>query len=372
MLDDIKNNDLRNLDKLSDDTKITTRHTNEMSTFVQQSTSDDTLIPTPNIYTPITKNYHVSISASIFDEGFQKLRLKIYELNKSVNSELALLNRKMDSFSEYFNKLVNSSLPSQNKKSLEENISLLRKNLCVKDEIIKKLVETQNTVLNTISTKSNNQHSDILNQSSSSSLSNNLNQNYHNTKQLISQKPQDPPVARPSHPSQAQHQRPQQNIAVKNIYVGNLPEDITKQDICEIFSTSYLRDTCNINFPINNKTGKFKGFAFISDPAIITDELIKLDGIAYHDNELRVEDTTSTRKRTSNNISNKSRKPSVVVNNYPENQHSYGRKFSASESKFSKRKKQIVIFSDSIPRGIRLREFNYWLHEGYAQLSIMK
>ena len=57
------------------------------------------------------------------------------------------------------------------------------------------------------------------------------------------------------------------------------------------------------------------------------------------------------------------------MNNYPENQHSYGRKFSASESKFSKRKKQIVIFSDSIPRDIRLREFNYWLHKGYAQLK---
>ena len=159
---------------------------------------------------------------------------------------------------------------------------------------------------------------------------------------------------------------------MNNIFVGNLPENINKQDICELFglnSTSYLRDTCNIDFSINKKTGKFKGFAFIRAPAHITDELIKLDGIAYHDNELRVEDATSTRKRTSNNISYKSRRPSVVVNNYPENQHSYGRKFSASESKFSKRKKQIVIFNDSIPRGIRLREFNYWLHKGYAQLK---
>ena len=147
---------------------------------------------------------------------------------------------------------------------------------------------------------------------------------------------------------------------------------ITKQDICELSgldSTSYLRDTCSIDFRINNKTGESKGFAFIRAPAHITDELIKLDGIAYRGNKLRVEDATSTRKRTSNNISYKSRRPSVVVNNYPENQHSYGRKFSASESKFSKRKKQIVIFSDSIPRDIRLREFNYWLHKGYAQLK---
>ena len=114
---------------------------------------------------------------------------------------------------------------------------------------------------------------------------------------------------------------------------------------------------------------KFKGFAFIRAPAHITDELIKLDGIAYHDNELRAEDATSTRKRTSNNISNKSQRPSVVMHNYPENQHSYGQKFSASGNKFSKRKKQIVIFSDNIPRGIRLREFNYWLHKGYAHLK---
>ena len=73
---------------------------------------------------------------------------------------------------------------------------------------------------------------------------------------------------------------------MKNMYVGNLPEYITKQDICELFglnSTSYL---------INNKTGKFKSFAFRASTRT-TDELIKLDGIAYNDNELWVEDATS-------------------------------------------------------------------------------
>ena len=75
-----------------------------------------------------------------------------------MNYKLAFLNKKMDYFSEYLNKLVNSNLPSLQGKSLEENISLLKKSLCTKDEIIKQLVETQNTVLNTISAKSNNQH----------------------------------------------------------------------------------------------------------------------------------------------------------------------------------------------------------------------
>ena len=65
----------------------------------------------------------------------------------------------MDSFSEYLNKPVNSSQSSQQEKFLEENISVLKKNLYTKDEIIKKLVETENAILNTISAKSNNQHS---------------------------------------------------------------------------------------------------------------------------------------------------------------------------------------------------------------------
>ena len=90
---------------------------------------------------------------------------------------------------------------------------LLKKKLCTKDEIINKLVETQNTVLNTVSAKYNNQHSNTLNQSSSSLTSNNLNKNSHNTKQLASQESQNPPIARHcssqlqeiSHPTQKHH-----------------------------------------------------------------------------------------------------------------------------------------------------------------------
>ena len=69
--------------------------------------------------------------------------------------------KKMDYFSEYSNKLVNSSLPSQPEKPF-----VPRKNFCTKDEIIKKFVKTQNTVLKTVSAKSNNQHLNNLNQSS--------------------------------------------------------------------------------------------------------------------------------------------------------------------------------------------------------------
>ena len=84
-----------------------------MSVIVQQFISDDSLILIPNdIHTAITENHRTSISVSRIDESFQKLELKICKLSKSVNYELALLNKKMDSFSEYLNKLVNSSLPN--------------------------------------------------------------------------------------------------------------------------------------------------------------------------------------------------------------------------------------------------------------------
>ena len=146
-MDDIINNALGNLEKSSDATKITTCHRNEVSAIVQQFTSDDTLIPIPNdIHTPITENHRTSLSVTSLYESFQKLELKICEFNKSVNYEVAVLNKKMDSFPEYFNKIVSSSLPSHQEKSLEENISLLTKHVRTKDEIIKQLVETQSTV----------------------------------------------------------------------------------------------------------------------------------------------------------------------------------------------------------------------------------
>ena len=88
---EILSNDSKTLEKSSNETKITTCHTNEISTIVQQFTSDD---PIPSdIHTPITENHCAAISASSIDESFEKLELKIYELNHSVNSELAFLNK---------------------------------------------------------------------------------------------------------------------------------------------------------------------------------------------------------------------------------------------------------------------------------------
>ena len=97
-----------------------------------------------------------------------------------------------------------------------------KKNPCTKDEISKKLVETQNTVSNTISAKSNNQEAKTLNQSNSSLHSNSLHKKYNTTNQLVSQRQQDPPIALTCsaqlqiilHPIQVHHQRSEENIAM--------------------------------------------------------------------------------------------------------------------------------------------------------------
>ena len=142
----------------------------------------------------------------------------------------------------------------------QENNPVLRKNLCAKDEIIKNLVETQSTALNTISAKSNIQHLNSLNQANFSLPSKNLNQHSHNTKQLVSQEQQHPPIPLPRtlqlkemlHPIQTHHQRLERNITTKSKYLSNLLEDIAKQNICEFFglnSACYSPDTCNKRFP---------------------------------------------------------------------------------------------------------------------------
>ena len=79
------------------------------------------------------------------------------------------------------------------------------------------------------------------------------------------------------------------------------------QDIWEPFSSNatsyykihvyrYIHLYNNIDFLINNKTGKFNDFAFIKDPAHVKDELAKLDGIIYHDKKLRLKTLLQLKK----------------------------------------------------------------------------
>ena len=74
------------------------------------------------------------------------------------------------------------------------------------------------------------------------------------------------------------------------------------------------------------------------------------------------------------------RRPPVVINKKPENQHNFqrvnhhavnDRNIDHEESRFKNRRKikRIIMFSDSIPKGIRIREFNRYITNATARLK---
>ena len=63
--------------------------------------------------------------------------------------------------------------------------------------------------------------------------------------------------------------------------------------------TQYLRDTCRINLVISKSTGKHRGFAFITTPYHVHDELLKLNGVEFKGRPIVVE-TAKTRSAHQN------------------------------------------------------------------------
>ena len=62
-------------------------------------------------------------------------------------------------------------------------------------------------------------------------------------------------------------------------------------------TTLYLQEHCSIELAMNEKTGKSFGFAFISCPEHVCNELIKVNGIHFLETCIIVEGATPTRSR---------------------------------------------------------------------------
>ena len=200
---------------------------------------------------------------------------------------------------------------------VEDDLLFLQKELLSKDDIIKSLVETQTAILDSISnTASDKQIPTPL------SVSPNLrekqqrkHQVQHSTQQQIENQQEQPM-------QQTLHLKRTQKYNMKKIYVGNLNKDVTINDLNELFglkTTRYLQEYCSIELPVNEKTGKSRGFAFISCPDHVCNELIKLNGINFLESCIIVEEATSTRSRVNQGATNSvTRRPQVVVNQFPE------------------------------------------------------
>ena len=88
---------------------------------------------------------------------------------------------------------------------------------------------------------------------------------------------------------------------MSKLYIGNLNFCIKENDLVELFglnTTKYLKETCSLNMPMNDKTGQSNGYAFVSAPKHVCDELLKLSEVKSHGSQIKIEETKSTRKQT--------------------------------------------------------------------------
>ena len=111
-----------------------------------------------------------------------------------------------------------------------------------------------------------------------------------------------------------------QSTEKTKLFVGNLNESTTEKDLNELFgleSTSYLREMCRIEMPKNKRTGKSKGFTFLNVPAHVRDEIIKLDGIKYKNQTIKIGKARTQYLSKPREITTR---PSPVANNNPENE----------------------------------------------------
>lgn len=89
----------------------------------------------------------------------------------------------------------------------------------------------------------------------------------------------------------------------KRIYVGNLAPNVTQEDLAQLFglqTTPYLRQSCKSELATCDKTGKSKGFAFITVPEHVSTELMNLNGIEFYGRQLVIEESKTDRNKDEN------------------------------------------------------------------------
>ena len=98
--------------------------------------------------------------------------------------------------------------------------------------------------------------------------------------------------------------------------------------------TQYLRDTCRINLVTSKSTGKHRGFAFMTTPDHVHDEILKLNGVEFDGRSIVVETAKSR---------------SAYQNHVPSTQNETNTGF------FHQAKKNTALFSERIPREIKFK-----------------
>ena len=72
-----------------------------------------------------------------------------------------------------------------------------------------------------------------------------------------------------------------------------MSKNVTEQDLIELFglgTTNYLRNTCHVKLILCSKTNNSRGFAFVTGPGHVLNELIKLNGTEFQEKNLAIDE----------------------------------------------------------------------------------
>ena len=161
------------------------------------------------------------------NQDMKKIEAHITAMKSSIKCEISNIDQKIKSLYEYFNSIKETEKLNE---LLQKNVTFLLNELIRKDEIIKSLLETQTSILETISKPSVKEEKE---EEEVSPTRNKIIEEIQWQKQSSGKKNKKEP---------------------KNIYIGNLSLDTKIDDLYELFglrSTKYLRETCEINMPVN-------------------------------------------------------------------------------------------------------------------------
>ena len=166
------------------------------------------------------------------------------------------------------------------------------------------------------------------------------------------------------HKIKQSEQKQEKNVS--KLYIGNLNLSITENDLVELFglnTTKYLRKTCSLNMPVNDKTGQSKGYAFVSAPKHVCNELLKLNEIKFHGSQIKIEEAKFIREQTIVVLS-AAKNQLVVVNENLEKQNSLqniplvpGKRNYCEAVQQRPSPYNTLIFTESIQKDTRVYEF---------------
>ena len=313
-------------------------------------------------------------------------------MKRYIDVEISKLHSKVDSLSGKLTKSISCLESNSNDKVsyLREKCSFMEKELASKDKIIVSLLEAQASMLNMFANTRSERilHEHLQEPSKSQS---NLSNDRANQQQLPSQQ-KDAPTKDKKSNQQNIHQKvthnptTDKNKALSNnsnsfnnldqspkmLYIGNLPHNMNSKDLYDLFglnSSPYLQKNCVINLNSSEVNDIKKSYAYLTAPTHVCNEIIKFNGLELEGKHMIIETAKkSIPKHQRARISNQTAPPKQIHTNQLHTGPAQSQYGSYKDAVFPS-SKNVALFCDSIPIGMRMKELNKHINGGRLHLK---